>query len=234
MTSGVVDPTRTSSTEMAILEAARDLLAEGGIDALSMRAVAARVGVSATAIYNYFDNKQALVQSVIAIGFERFDGYLRDAVADRPEGSAERLEALGEAYIRFALENREYFRVLFAMHAELPQDIEELPEGSGYALFRQSVVDAMSAGTIRQTDPDLVVLYLWTLVHGLVTLLLGCKPNARCRHTGEDLEAHDLFARFGEFVYLGLQPQYAADGETLAGKTSYIRDEVPKHGRRES
>ena len=220
MTPAVVEPPRTSSTETAILEAARDLLAEGGIDALSMRAVAARVGVSATAIYNYFENKQALVQSVISIGFERFDEYLLQAAAGRPEGSPERLEALGDAYIRFALENREYFRVLFAMHAELPRDIEELPEGGGYALFRQSVVDAMNAGTIRQTDPDLVVLYLWTLVHGLVTLLLGCKPNARCRHSGEDLNAHDLFARFGEFVYLGLRPQDALEAETLTGRAS--------------
>ncbi len=222
MTPRVAELPRAASTETAILEAARDLLAKGGLDALSMRAVAARVGVSATAIYNYFENKQALVQSVISIGFERFDGYLREAVADRPEGSAERLEALGEAYIRFALENREYFRVLFAMHAVLPRDIEELPEGSGYALFRQSVVDAMDAGTIRLTDPDLVVLYLWTLVHGLVTLLLGCKPNARCRHSGEDLDAHNLFARFGEFVYLGLRPQDEHQPETLAGGVSYV------------
>jgi AcrR family transcriptional regulator len=214
------ESTRTSSTETAILEAARDLLAGGGIDALSMRAVASRVGVSATAIYNYFQNKQALVERVISIGFERFDKYLREAVIDRPEGSAERLHALGEAYIRFALDNREYFRVLFATHAELPRDIEELPEGSGYGLFRQSVIDAMEAGTIRQTDPDLVVLYLWTLVHGLVTLLLGCKPDARCRHSGEQLDAHDLFERFGEFVYLGLQPQEALEVETTMGGIS--------------
>lgn len=213
MTPEVVESPRASSTDTAILEAARDLLAEGGIDALSMRAVAARVGVSATAIYNYFENKQALVESVISIGFERFDNYLREAVADRPMGSPERLQALGEAYIRFALENREYFRVLFATQTELPRDIEELPEGSGYGLFRQSVIDAMEVGTIRQTDPDLVVLYLWTLVHGLVTLLLGCKPNARCRHSGEDLDAHELFARFSELVYLGLQSQDAPGPE---------------------
>lgn len=214
MTPGVAESPRTSSTETAILEAARDLLAEGGIDALSMRAVAARVGVSATAIYNYFENKQALVDNVISIGFARFDKYLREAVADRPEGSAERLQALGEAYIRFALENREYFRVLFAMHSELPRDIEELPEGSGYSLFRQSVIDAMKAGSIRKTDPDLVVLYLWTLVHGLVTLLLGCQPDARCRHSGEELDAHSLFTRFGDLVFLGLRPQQMPEAET--------------------
>ncbi len=216
----VAEPLRRSDTETAILEAARDLLADGGMDALSMRAVAARVGVSATAIYNYFENKRALVERVISMGFERFDGYLREAVVDRPKGSAERLRSLGEAYIRFALENRAYFRVLFSMHADLPQEIEELPEAGGYSLFRQSVVDAMEAGTIRQADPDLVVLYLWTHVHGLVTLLLGCKPEARCRHSGEDLNAHDLFARFGDFVHFGLQAQEARASETGFAGTS--------------
>jgi AcrR family transcriptional regulator len=216
----IAEPLRRTDTETAILEAARDLLADGGLDALSMRAVAARVGVSATAIYNYFENKRALVERVISIGFERFDDYLREAVVDRPKGSRERLRSLGEAYIRFALENRAYFRVLFAMHADLPKEIEELPEGGGYSLFRQSVVDAMEVGTIRQADPDLVVLYLWTHVHGLVTLLLGCKPEARCRHSGEDLNAHDLFARFAEFVHFGLQAQEASVVETGFAATS--------------
>ncbi|MEE9132234.1 MAG: TetR/AcrR family transcriptional regulator [Gemmatimonadota bacterium] len=220
MTPKLVDSRRATDTETAILEAGRDLLAQGGINALSMRAVGARVGVSATAIYNYFENKEALVRRVVTLGFERFDAYLREAVVDRPEGSAERLRALGEAYVRFAFENREYFRVLFAMHADLPREIEELPEGSGYSLFRQSVVDAMEAGSIRQADPDLVVLYLWTHVHGLVTLLLSCKPDARCGHSGEELNAPDLLARFSDFVFSGLQPQAVARAETGSAAAS--------------
>ena len=154
---------------------------------------------------------------MVSIGFERFDGYLREAVVDRPKGSAERLRSLGEAYIRFALENRAYFRVLFSMHADLPQEIEELPEAGGYSLFRQSVVDAMEAGTIRQADPDLVVLYLWTHVDGLVMLLLSCEPDVWCRHSGEELSAPELFTRFREFVYYGLQPQ---PSETRSGPGS--------------
>ncbi|UCC81555.1 MAG: TetR/AcrR family transcriptional regulator [Gemmatimonadota bacterium] len=214
MTPKIVAPAQPSDTVTAIEEAARDLLAEGGLEALSMRGVAARVGVSATAIYNYFENKQALVKRVVSQGFERFTGYLRGAIVDLPVGSAERLKALGEAYIRFALENREYFRVIFASHAETPQDIEELPEGGGYELFRQTVVDAMEAGTIREADPDLVVLYLWTHVHGLVTLLLTCEPDARCEHTGKRLSAPELFTRFSEFVLYGLRPEGVSRAET--------------------
>jgi AcrR family transcriptional regulator len=214
MTPRTATQSRLADTETAILEAARDLLAEGGLEALSMRGVATRVGISATAIYNYFENKQALVERVVRQGFERFTGYLRDAIVDLSVGSAERLKALGEAYIRFALENGEYFRVIFSSHAETPQGIADLPEGGGYELLRQAVVDAMAAGTIREADPDLVVLYLWTHVHGLVTLLLTCEPDARCEHTGRRLSAPELFARFSEFVFDGLRPDGAAAAET--------------------
>lgn len=221
MTPKVSDPVRAAETEAAILEAARDLLAEGGLAALSMRALAARVELSATAIYNYFENKEDLVRRVVTYGFERFDLYLREAIRDLPLGSAERLHALGEAYIRFALENREYFRVIFATHAECPREIEELPEGGGYYLFRQTVVEAMESGAIRRADPDLVVLYLWTHVHGLVTLLLACEPGARCRHTGERLRAPDLFDRFSDFVFNGLRPAAVTAGaETGSGLAS--------------
>ena len=57
----VADPQRAAETEAAILEAASDVLAEEGLEALSMRAVGARVGLSATALYNYVQNKQELV-----------------------------------------------------------------------------------------------------------------------------------------------------------------------------
>ena len=60
-----------SDTRTAILEAARDLLALQGLEALSMRAVARRVGVSATAIYHYFESKETLVHCVVQTGYQR-------------------------------------------------------------------------------------------------------------------------------------------------------------------
>ena len=86
MTPRLAEPPRATDTETAILVAARDLLAEGGLDALSMRAVAARVGISATAIYNYFTNKQALVRRVagllrVADGLDRGHTAVVDQVS---------------------------------------------------------------------------------------------------------------------------------------------------------
>jgi AcrR family transcriptional regulator len=219
MTPKVSDPVRASETEAAILEAARDLLAEGGLEAVSMRSVAARVGLSATAIYNYFENKGDLVRRVVHQGFDRFTGYLKEAVTDLPMGSRERLRAHGRAYLRFATENPEYFRVIFAAHGD-PEELDTLPGGGGYPMFRKAVVEAMEAGTIREADPDMVVVYLWTLVHGLVTLQLAFEPDARCPHSGERLSGLELFERFADFVYLGLGPEGKKVGETADAAVS--------------
>jgi AcrR family transcriptional regulator len=184
---------------MAILEAARDILATRGVDGLSMRQVAEQVGVSATAIYHYFAGKQDLVNRVILSAFERFGAYLKAAMASHPEGSVERIAALGEAYIRFALENQAYFRVMFSISPEDRASLEELPDAGGYHLLRNAVADAMQAGTVRELNdefeeiigsgtthngrPDVVSMYLWSTVHGLVTLAL-CGAADHCHVAG--------------------------------------------------
>ncbi len=208
----VADPRRAAETEAAILDAAREILAEDGFDALSMRAVAARVGLSATALYNYFDNKQALVDRVVARGFRRFESYLWSALEGVPAGGSERMRALGAAYLRFARENEQYFKIMFTIQPADPREIEELPGGGGYRILKESVTNAMSSGEIRDTDPDLVALYLWSCVHGLATLSLACDFTGECSCGEHDwaadgVSAEQLFERFGDLMSNGLRPR---------------------------
>ncbi len=203
-----------SETETAILEAARDLLASGGIGAVSMRAVASRVGLSATALYHYFDNKEALVDRVVQHGFQRSEEYLRRAIEALPHGSLERVTALGEAYIQFALRNRQYFKIIFAILPDAPRAIDDVPGQGGYAVLRESVVEAMESGAIRKADPDVVVLYLWSVVHGLVTIFMACDPARVLDDAGlcgGDCGQPDatlaVFSRFQELIRDGLAPR---------------------------
>jgi len=208
-------------TEAAILEAARDLLAEGGLDALSMRAVAARVGLSATAIYHWFEGKEDLVDRVVQHGFQRSEAYMWKAIEDLPPGSLERVAALGEAYIRFALENREYFKIIFAIQTPAPRQIEDVPGQGGYRVLRQCVIEAMEAGNIRRAEPDIVVLYLWSLVHGLVTIFMACDPHELLSEASccSDLEPRELtiglFRHFRDLVEVGLTPAGERGGEDV-------------------
>lgn len=204
MTPKTVDHERTAEVEAGILEAARDLLAEGGLGALSMRVVADRVGISATAIYHYFENKDELVRRVVKRGFRQFGHYLQQAAASHPQGSLERVQALGEAYLRFAFENEAYFRVLFSIQRSDPQTIEDLPEEGGYGLLRQAVVDAIAAGTMRDANPDLIVLYLWSLAHGLVTIALTCRIEDCPEFENISRTPVELFQAFGSLVRDGI------------------------------
>ena len=224
----------SAQVEQAILDAARDLLASGGPDALSMRQVADQVGVSATAIYHYFDGKQDLVNRVVVRAFERFGSYLRDAMASHPEGSVDRFGALGEAYLRFALENDAYFRIMFSMQASDPAALEQLPEGGGYHLLRRAVADAIDAGNLRPPDaaesanlktpagcesyPDLVSMYLWSTVHGLVTLAL-CGASTRCHVEGAP-SVVDLYRAITPFIVHGIGGNVGSDGLAQAMRES--------------
>ena len=208
-------------TEAAIVEAARNIVAEDGYPALSMRSVADRVGLTATAIYHYFDGKDELVTRVVQSGYRRFGEYLSEAGDQHPVGSLERLLALGDAYVRFALENQEYFRVLYNIQTR-PRELEELPGSGGYDLLRGCVVEAMEAGNLREGDPDLIAHFLWTSAHGLVTLALACNIECSgCRVLGDDPQgAVNLYRDFMPFLTDGLRPR---NGTSDAGDAGGVR-----------
>ena len=219
--SHIAEKVESRETETAILEAARNLLAEGGLEALSMRAVASQVGLSATAIYHWFEGKEDLVDRVVQHGFKRSEAYMWKAIEELPPGSMDRVAALGEAYIRFALENREYFKIIFAIQNPAPRNIDDVPGQGGYRVLRQCVIEAMDAGNIRRTDPDMVVLFLWSVVHGLVTIFMACDPKEMLAEAGccDDMDEMDekeltigLFARFRDLVRVGLEPGEGTEG----------------------
>lgn len=206
------------TTRERILDAAQAIIAEEGPDALSMRAVAARVGVTATTIYHYFDGKEELVDRVVRRAFGHFRSSLVGAAEEHPPGSWERIHALGEAYIRFTHEQEQYFRVLFAIRAERQSAIEELPAEGGYHLLREAVVEAADRGELREEDPEVVVLYLWAFCHGLVTLSLACQ--LRVPPAGEEsrtFTALELFQRVKHFVSDGLRPRPGTLGSDGSG-----------------
>jgi len=190
-------------TEARIVETARSLLAEGGAEACSMRAVADGSGVTAAAIYKHFRDKTALVDHVVGLSFESFERSLLEAIAPLPVGSFQRLASLGEAYIRFASEHEEEFKILFMPLQGGRRELADVPGQGGYPILRRCVVEAIAAGSVRGDDPDLISFYLWSRVHGIVMLLLACDLS---EVMGADRAAGplDLFNLTRSFVIDGL------------------------------
>jgi AcrR family transcriptional regulator len=156
----------------SLIEATGELLLEhGNADGLSIRAVTARAGVSPTALYLQFAGMEELLQAVSDEAFEDLGGYMRAALERQGENPRARLQAIGEAYVRFAEQHPGHYRILFAtpgrdgrMELLGPDD-----KGVGKEVF--DLLLASTAGCLPEgTDPMPVALQLWTTLHGYVSL----------------------------------------------------------------
>ena len=98
-------------TRQQILTEARELFLEDGLAGFSMRAVASRVGVSATALYRHFNDKDALLASLLSEAFATFGSYLGRALGGRTP--IERFRAIGLAYVDFALDHPRDYELMF-------------------------------------------------------------------------------------------------------------------------
>src|SRR5690348_12065062 len=98
-------------TRDRILSESRELLREQGLLGFSMRGVAERVGVTATALYRHFEDKDALLATLLDEGFSTFSTYLMRALSGKTP--LERLRRSGVAYLDFALEHPRDYALMF-------------------------------------------------------------------------------------------------------------------------
>ncbi len=150
------------------------MIAEGGTDAVTMRALGERLGVSRAAPYRHFEDKAALLVAVAAAGFRQLSERLQKVGAGAPRSSVERVRRMGEEYVRFALENPAHYRVMYGKEAMSRQNLPELRK-AGSDLFEQ-LVDVIKSyqdsGGIRRQDPRAQAYVAWSAVHGLASLLI--------------------------------------------------------------
>ncbi|WP_330451716.1 MULTISPECIES: TetR/AcrR family transcriptional regulator [unclassified Streptomyces] len=155
----------------ACLRAARELLEEDGSAALSMRAVARRAGVSATAPYRHYADREALVSAVAAEGYRELAGSL--AAAHPAPSTPDDMAAVAVAYVRFALEHPALFRAMFAEPCD-PASEERVAATAAISEYVRGIVRAAFPGT----DPEILSTTVWALVHGLAFLHLDGKLDA--------------------------------------------------------
>jgi len=158
----------------SILEASIALMNEGGLGSLSMREVARRAGVSHQAPYHYFADREAILAELAGDGFDRLYDYMVSAIG-LARDKAGKNRAMGEAYIRFALNNPEVFRLMFRCEMV---DLANYPEAKEKAdKCFQLVADTLGVViTADKTSADLApVIAAWSTAHGLATLMLEGK-----------------------------------------------------------
>ena len=189
-----------ASLRAEILDAVDRLLAGGATEGtLSMRAVAAEAGVSATAIYLHFADKGELLLAVCQRHFTDLEAAM-EAAAEGAGDPLEALQACGRAYVHFGLDHPEPYRIMFTSRPGItpasPADASGLV---AFSYLIESVERAMAAGSIAADDPLAVAVLLWTSVHGIVALRLS-EPDFPWPPL--DAQLDDLLAVLGR----GLRP----------------------------
>lgn len=159
-----------------IIAAARECLVRlGSADAVSIRAVAAHVGVTPPSIYLHFADKNDLLGAVVADTFRELDDAMlaEAATADSPLG---RLRACGLAYVRFAITHPEHYRLAAMDPCPKPNiEVDEVLRSAAFEHFQQTVVECIEAGIFTGDDPLPITFDLWTAAHGVASLVIA-KP----------------------------------------------------------
>jgi AcrR family transcriptional regulator len=167
------------------VRAATRLFAEHGYLAVTMRAIAGELGKSPMAPYRYFQNKAEIFAMVRAEAYRQFADAQEEAF-EKASGSLERLLAMREAYVRFALHHPDEYRVMFELHQEPEEKYPSLAAESHRAFsYLEEAVGRATVDGVIAGEPRTVAHLLWSSLHGMVSLHLAGKLTLG--HTLEDL-----------------------------------------------
>lgn len=146
-----------------------------------MRGIAKRIGYSATAIYLHFENKDALVHALIDEGMENL--YQRLRVSSVSEAQpAQDLETACRAYVKFGLENPEYYEIMHLLHPErmmrYPAEMYRRARRS-LELIQDILTEGASVGQFAIESAAVSAAAIWAMLHGVVSLMISKRVDVR-------------------------------------------------------
>jgi len=165
-----------SETRNRILDATRELFMREGLEALSMRRVAERSDLTASALYRHFEDKDALLAALLETSFGSFAGTLMRAL-DAPT-PLDQFRVMLERYFDFALEHPQDYALMFLTNTR-DQGFEKLGSqtrsllGSSFKFMAERIEDCIEAGVFAAGDPEARAKLVWAELHGLVSLYVG-------------------------------------------------------------
>jgi AcrR family transcriptional regulator len=182
----------------ALLEAARQLAAETGVDGLTLREVARRAGVSHAAPYHHFSDKATLVQALAGEAFEKLTEAMLEAKRQHAEPLAA-LRATGLGYVKFALSFPTEFRFMFrrdlgiSSRPDASQPNASRPDASqsehlqrassaAFQVLLDAILECQQAGLLAENDPQVMAMSAWSTTHGLASIILDGPVGTQLRN----------------------------------------------------
>jgi AcrR family transcriptional regulator len=187
----------------ALVESAVEILREQGLEALTLRAVARRAGVSQAAPYRHFADRRALVAAVAEHGFLRLQAAMHETVGTASGRAA--LKQVALAYVKFARENSAEYRVMFGPEVAITDDLPDLRHTARSVLgfVAEGIVQLQRAGAVADGDAWMIAVAIWSMLHGLVMLSL----DGQAASVTPDLDA--LVAEATRIMMFGMAPRNA-------------------------
>jgi len=184
-----------------LIAAALHILGAEGSAALTLRAAARLAGVSQAAPYRHFADKETLLAAVAEEGFRALTEAMRAAAAPHGGDLIGRFRAVGQSYVRFAVEHPAQFRVMFGR--ELAQRESHLDLGAAsaetFTMLTAAIQQGQQAGLLRPGEPRDLAMASWSMVHGLSALLV----DGRLAPGTQELDA--FVFRVVQYLFLGLR-----------------------------
>jgi AcrR family transcriptional regulator len=163
--------------ERTLVATALDIILAEGVEALTLRRVGAKAGVSRSALYRHFDDKAALVTRIATDGFRFLHETLRHVRANAAPDGRDTLEVMAAAHVHFAQANPSHYATMFgglfgdARHPEIARGAE-----AALGEVVEAIRDAQRTGTLGSGDPLLIAEVMWALTFGVARLGTSSAP----------------------------------------------------------
>lgn len=164
-----------------ILETTRHMLFSDGYTSISMRKIAKAIGVSATSIYLYFENKDHLVHTLIEESVEDLSVAIEQG-AEQTEGTIGRFQAIVHSYVDFALQNPEKYQIIYMVQSER---MSRYPKEKfrkarrGYTLLGSVLEQGVKEGVMDIDEPMIAAYSIWAQLHGVISVVLNQRLDSR-------------------------------------------------------
>jgi len=156
----------------ALVNATRQLVVERGAENFTLADACRLAGVSTAAPYRHFRDKQEILEEIVSNGFEELGERSKAAVIKHGPGTLPGIVAMGQAYVRFALEETAIFRLMFGQNPALKKAEHVMKQGRECFgnVIGQVALYCETHGLAA--DAQAIALELWTFVHGAASLLI--------------------------------------------------------------
>ncbi len=159
-----------------LLQTALEMIDTEGLDSITLRDLTQRLGTSRTAVYRHFESKEALILGVIEKGYEQLNLIFTPIFQDKTRSVDARFEAMGRAYLDFALEHPNLYRLLFGERYRKEReeicDYKDETQATGLYALIGLLLEAQEEGIIAKVNPIVQAAMVWASIHGLASLLI--------------------------------------------------------------